>query len=252
MRKELTVTVDAWGNIIVAGPIKGGQFDETFVAKLDKDGNMLWQRGLFSARTSSLPPPPILDAAAASEPRDSVEPHLLDEVARYEHTLSRSRPFLSVWRAFGAAALVAFGVAGVALAAQRAATAPQTSLRVHSMQREAPTAGALEARVAAPGGDAPIPEAAIAESNITLPLPDPASLRAETLALLTAGFSAKALPSARSFVAAVPHDAISYLFLGAALQDLGRANEAREVYNDCVKLATTGDASDCYALGGRR
>jgi hypothetical protein len=250
MRKELTLTVDAWGNIIVAGPIKDGGPDETFVAKLDKDGNMLWQRGLLTTRTSSLPPPSP-DIAPASDPRDSVQPHLLDDVDHYENELSGIARFKRVWRSAGAAALVAFAVAGVGVAVQHARTIPQTTLMQHNVQREARITGEIfEPTVQLEIGR--VPAASLAPAGASMPLPDPAALRAETLALLNARLPTKALPHARAYVAAAPHEAMSYLFLGATLQDLGRNNEAREVYNDCVKLSTSGDASDCYALGGRR
>lgn len=248
MRKGLTLTVDAWGNIIVAGPVRDGQGEETFVAKLDKDGRVLWQRGLVTQRTSSLPPP-APDIAPATDPRDSVQPLMLDGVDAYESELADASRFKRVWRAAGAGAMVAMVVAGVAVAVQHARTIPNTTLMQHNVQRDVRITGqaapeeVVELQIGLPTASAMPP---------TAPLPDPATLREETLALLTAGLPTKALPHARAYVAAAPTDAMSYLFLGATLQDLGRANEAREVYNDCVKLADTGDASECYALGGRK
>jgi hypothetical protein len=258
MRKGLTLTVDAWGNIIVAGPIhpdRDGFSDETFVAKLDKDGNVLWQRGLVASRSSSLPPPAPGAAAPALDARDSVEPQLLDEVDQYESELAGVARFKRAWRMAGAAALAACAVAGTALAVQHAQIQAPAALMQHNVQREARITGELaEARVI---DEIRMGPAAATATTTTappapVPLPNATTLREETLKLLTAGLPAEALPHARALVAADPHHAMSYLFLGAALQDMGRANEAREVYNDCVKLATTGDASECYALGGRR
>ena len=47
-----------------------------------------------------------------------------------------------------------------------------------------------------------------------------------------------------------PKDAFGYRCLGAALQDLGRAAEAKRVYSDCVARATVGDVLECARLGG--
>lgn len=241
MRKALlTVTADAWGNIIVAGPLHEGRSDEMFVAKLDKDGRLLWHRGLDTARSSSLPPA-APTVAAADDPRDSVEPQLLEDVLRPP----RSR-LGSVLKAVGGALLVACAVVATSAAVQHTRTAgARSALMQHDVLREAVVAGSL------PESPADVVPAA-SVGAVASPVLDASALRAETLALLSAGLPREALPFARAYVDAAPRDALSYLFLGATLQDLGRANEAREVYNDCVKLADEGDVSECRALGGRK
>ncbi len=246
MRKELTVTVDAWGNIIVAGRVDPSS-TESFVAKLDKDGQLLWHRGLQpadSARTSSMPPPMahLGDGAPATETvRDSVEPQLL-EVDRYERQLTRR----SSGRVIGGAlaALVVCGVVGAALGTSWLDSEPG-SLEPQVLRKAEMT---LTAEMA-PAGTT---EAAQPVAPVEMPMPSAEQLREETLALLTSGLPAQALPVARAYVGAAPHHAMSYLFLGATLQELGRVNEAREIYNDCVKLSDEGDISECYALGGRK
>ncbi len=246
MQKAWAITVDAWGNIIVAGPVLPGSFEEMFVAKLDKDGNVMWQRGLQVARASSVPPP-APDLAGAVEARDSVGPQFLDGGSPSQGGRARA-----VAKVLAVAALAACTVAGVAAGAQHVrAAAHVDALHQHAVQRSA----ILGAELAPSALDVVPATAAGATSpgaETTMALPEPSVLREETLELLNAGLPAEALPHARAYVAAAPHDATSYLFLGATLQDLGRANEAREVYNDCVKLSTTGDASECFALGGRR
>lgn len=245
MRKALTVTVDAWGNIIVAGPLDEGG-NEMFVAKLDKDGKLLWHRGLEGARASSLPPA-APDVAAAGDPRDSVEPHLLDDVLRLRPPRRRS-----TLKAVGAAFLVAFAVVGTSAAVQQTRTAgSQSALMQHDVLREVVIAGELGASPS-DATSSPLPAASPSPLASDVPVLDASELRKETLALLSAGLPREALPFARTYVDAAPREAMSYLFLGATLQELGRANEAREVYNDCVKLADIGDASECYALGGRK
>ena len=126
MRKDLSVTTDAWGNIIVAGPVAVGS-STTFVAKLDKEGTLLWHEtlshgDLFSASASSVPPPaPDRDSFdAIVTDRDSVEPQLLDaEIEAYQHKLGRQgrvARWIAATLAF--AGLFAFGIAGGAFAQQ--------------------------------------------------------------------------------------------------------------------------------------
>ena len=44
MRKALTVTVDAWGNVIVAGPMHDAACSPLFIAKIDPHGRVCWRR----------------------------------------------------------------------------------------------------------------------------------------------------------------------------------------------------------------
>ncbi len=76
--------------------------------------------------------------------------------------------------------------------------------------------------------------------------------KAEALRLLNAGKVKDAVPIARAAVAADPSDALPYLYLGSALQELGKHNEAIGVYSDCVRNATKGRVWECRAMGGKK
>jgi tetratricopeptide (TPR) repeat protein len=47
-----------------------------------------------------------------------------------------------------------------------------------------------------------------------------------------------------------PDDAYPYLYLGTALQMLGKWKEAMQVYSQCVHAARRGPVSECRAVGG--
>lgn len=116
MRKPLTLTVDPWGNVIVARTLGN---EGTFVAKLDKEGNVLWQQMIAAneAIAGDELPPGLLGptAAAATEPvRDSVEPLLIDpELEAMQRDLrGPSKLFRGLGIAAILAGLFAFGLAG--------------------------------------------------------------------------------------------------------------------------------------------
>ncbi|MBI4955839.1 MAG: hypothetical protein HY908_27720 [Myxococcales bacterium] len=77
-------------------------------------------------------------------------------------------------------------------------------------------------------------------------------LLAETLRLLNMNKLADAAESARRLVAAAPEDATGYLYLGSALQDLGKGAEARAAFDDCMTFAKTGPYGECAMMGGRK
>lgn len=120
MRRPLTLTVDAWGNVIVARTLGN---EGTFVAKLDKEGRVIWQQILATSR-DSLPAglAGALDDSAVQaeqEPRDSVEPVLIDsqlERMQLEQMQKDLRGPSKLFRGLGVAAvlaaLFAFGLAG--------------------------------------------------------------------------------------------------------------------------------------------
>ena len=129
MRKPLTLTVDAWGNVIVARTLGN---EGTFVAKLDKEGNVLWQQmiALSEAMAGDELLPELLGptAAAATEPvRDSVEPLLIDpEIEAMQRELrGPSKLFRGLGIAAILAGLFAFGLAGGA-ALRTASASAQT------------------------------------------------------------------------------------------------------------------------------
>jgi hypothetical protein len=116
MRKPLTLTVDAWGNVIVARTLGN---EGTFVAKLDKEGNVLWQQTIATQGEGLLSEMVGPTAAVASDPvRDSVEPLLIDpELEAMQRDLrGPSKLFRGLGIAAILAGLFAFGLAGGAAA----------------------------------------------------------------------------------------------------------------------------------------
>jgi tetratricopeptide (TPR) repeat protein len=65
---------------------------------------------------------------------------------------------------------------------------------------------------------------------------------------LDAGHGQQAAELARSALALAPHDAQPYLLLAGALQDLGKFDEAREAFRDCVKHAQSGAVASCRSF----
>jgi Flp pilus assembly protein TadD len=74
----------------------------------------------------------------------------------------------------------------------------------------------------------------------------------QVLDLLHRTRNAEAAKLAEQAIAADPTDAMSYLYLGAALQELGREGDARAAYDRCVRDATRNGFDQCRALGGRK
>lgn len=77
-------------------------------------------------------------------------------------------------------------------------------------------------------------------------------LNVKALALLKKHKSSEAVPVARAAIEADPDDALPYLYLGSALQDMGRWKDAMGVYDACVKRATRGMVDECRAMGGQK
>jgi hypothetical protein len=77
-------------------------------------------------------------------------------------------------------------------------------------------------------------------------------LNAQALDLLKRRKSAEAVPIARAAIEADPDDALPYLYLGSALQDMGRWKDAMAAYDSCVKRATRGMIDECRAMGGQK
>jgi hypothetical protein len=78
------------------------------------------------------------------------------------------------------------------------------------------------------------------------------ALNAKALDLLKRRKSSEAVPVARAAIEADPDDALSYLYLGSALQDMGRWKDAMSAYDACVKRATRGMVDECRAMGGQK
>ncbi len=268
MRKTMTLTVDPAGDIIVAGPVTPNDSSsaEVFVAKLDNQGTLLWQRRLHPSSAEAFIAGELQPQVEASDPlRDSVSPLLMeagdDEIERRYTGGPASRFFGATLVALGLVTVTAVAVAAPGSTDMRAS---KSAVSAASFGGSA-VAGAGRAMVVAQPtferailepftGDGLVAErAAIQEpAYASEPLVTPAELRDQTLAKLSAGRPAEALVWARAFVQAEPDNALSYLCVGAALQDLGRAQQARQAYDQCVRHAKHGDATECYNLGGRK
>jgi cytochrome c-type biogenesis protein CcmH/NrfG len=56
------------------------------------------------------------------------------------------------------------------------------------------------------------------------------------------------MSAARAALDADPRDAMPYLVLGSALQEMGRWKEANHTYALCAKHATRGMVDECHAM----
>ena len=242
MRKALTVTVDAWGNVIVAGPMHDGLCSPLFIAKIDPLGRVLWRRILErEAPPWGFTSEGTVEAAPNVEPletdRDSFAPHMMEDIAAFEHKLASGK---RMQRAIGLAmVLVTLSVAGAGVAhagLPRSATAPAIRIGIKDAIRERRIAERLH-----------VEHAHFAELKLVR-APSPAELRERTVALLSQAKPAEALPLAQALAAAQPEDAFAYLCLGSALLDLGRTDEARATFRQCVERAKRGNIDECRAL----
>ncbi len=142
-------------------------------------------------------------------------------------------------------------------AAPRAPAAQDPSPSVAlSASAEPQAAGSQEPPVAAAASSAPqappaAESASAAPSPATEPAADLAATRKQTLKLLNQGKFKDALPLAESALAADPSDATLFLYVGTALEELGRGKEAVAVYSRCVHEATKGPIAECRAVGGK-
>lgn len=78
------------------------------------------------------------------------------------------------------------------------------------------------------------------------------ALSTQTLELLNDREFDGARELAERLVALQPDNAFGYRCLGSALQDMGKIEEARDVYSQCVSKATKGEVTECRALGGAK
>jgi len=98
----------------------------------------------------------------------------------------------------------------------------------------------------------PADDRAVRPAVVKAQPPDVSQLAAETLRLLNQRQFDEAVTRATALVEATPTDAHAYLCLGAALQELGRIEEARTIYRACSRYAEKGAVWECVALGGRQ
>lgn len=85
-----------------------------------------------------------------------------------------------------------------------------------------------------------------------VPAADVDALKKATLKLLDRGKMKEAIEKAKEAIAADPADAISYLYLGSALQETGKWKDGVEAYCECVRHATKGPVNECRQMGGHK
>ena len=78
------------------------------------------------------------------------------------------------------------------------------------------------------------------------------ALREESLTLLKKSKNSEAIAKASAALDADPSDAMPYLILGSALQEINHWREARRAYTLCTKNATKGMVDECRAMLRRR
>ncbi|MEQ9322902.1 MAG: hypothetical protein RIF41_27300, partial [Polyangiaceae bacterium] len=155
------------------------------------------------------------------------------------------------------------GVAGVLAAIVLGTVALITVSALRGGDDAAQAAPPAPAPVEAPPPAAELPpgdgEAAVAapEPEAEAPVDDPIdgdyeALSTQTLELLNDREFDRARELAERLVALEPDNAFGYRCLGSALQDMGKIEEARDVYSQCVSKATKGEVTECRALGGAK
>lgn len=125
-------------------------------------------------------------------------------------------------------------------------SAPAAAVAAEPKEVVAQQSAKEEAPVAEPTGTKP------AEAKPASAVPEGVDAKAEALRLLNMGKVKDAVPMARSAIAADPSDALPYLYLGTALQELGQNKDAMGAYNECVRNATKGRVWECRAMGGKK
>lgn len=139
------------------------------------------------------------------------------------------------------AGVAMMGVVVIALAARRSTDTP--SIAAGST---AP-ASAKEHRGDSP--EVPVPNAADPEAPV-----DPSSaseLRSEARKLLEGGHAEDGVALARRAIAADPNEPESYVLLAAGLQDLGRWQESRDVFDKCVRDSNKRANAECVYFATR-
>lgn len=74
------------------------------------------------------------------------------------------------------------------------------------------------------------------------------ALRARALELLNRRHFDDALVAAHAAIEVDPDEALGYLYVGSALQDLGRWSDAMSTYRECVRRARTPAVAECRAM----
>jgi hypothetical protein len=114
------------------------------------------------------------------------------------------------------------------------------------------TKGAAEAAKVEAQAEAKPEEAKAEAPKVEGPAVDASALKKEALKLLDRGKMKDAIEKAKEAIAADPADAISYLYLGSALQETGKWKDGVEAYCECVRHATKGPINECRQMGGHK
>jgi hypothetical protein len=80
---------------------------------------------------------------------------------------------------------------------------------------------------------------------------DTAALRREARELLATGHAEDGVRLARQVIEQDPHDSEAYVLLAAGLQDLGKWQESREIFENCVQRAKGADTAECLYFARR-
>ena len=207
---------------------------------------------------AELDPTPTFDGAFFREQHasllpvvDDLEPPPEPELLTPEQSSRRAKLRRGVGIGVMAAALLTVGIATKAAVTEQA---PHVQ-RHHAAAMAATELPKLEAP-AAPVAEQPsepsAPAASDSEGESGAEADDPAALGKEAVRLLNQRKPELAAEVARKLIALQPDNAYGYRCLGAALQDMGKYPEARQVYSACVTTAVEGDVQECGALGGAK
>jgi len=206
--------------------------------------------------------PPVADDVPGPRQPEPPSPEVLARRSRYRKLVGAVVAL--------AAVVVVSGVAKNLVAGRHLSSPPAMAVAAVRVSPAAadPSVASPSSAMAAPFDvPAPMPELPTTapeeatERVVNEAAPEPATAsegnhsgdaKAEALRLLNAGNVKDAVPIARAAVAADPSDALPYLYLGSALQELGKHNEAIGVYSDCVRNATKGRVWECRAMGGKK
>jgi hypothetical protein len=222
------------------------------------------QSALPAPAAPSVPPAPVaaqsVGPTAPAVTPSTLAPSAYDTVVRRDDADSPAdlaesetlegagvaRPFLrsSTTRAVLAAAAAVILIGGLALRGRR---------------NPSPAAGARPepATAVAPAANLPTPPDPAEEQTVATELTaDPVSaseLQRRARELLVTGQIVEGVAFARRAIAAAPNDGENYILLAAGLQDLGRWDEARTIFSQCMRRSGGPASAECvyFATTGK-
>jgi hypothetical protein len=252
-----------------AGSVPPGAIDEETTPQADDSAIELPRDSGVFALGDATPQPADTESTGSPEPEPDAD-FTVPGVPR-----PRKRGLVAGAIAFAGVVMIA--MIGKALITRRAPPAPRSSVPVVTAvaasntappvttpsapapsdpPEQAPSAAQKTDDAEAPDKPAPPERSLAATRDPARKASDPPgsdeTLKRQALSLLNKGALSEAIPVAKEAVAADPTDALGYLYLGSALQGVGRAREAIEVYSECVRHATRGPVSECRLMGGHR